>query len=255
MKNKHKNLGYIFMCGILLAGCSHDFDVTTLENKQADEIFALANKKKKKKNYKDAITIYEELEKLYPYSRHIASARLKEGICNYKLKKYDEATSSFEIFVKTHPTHEEVPYALYMLGVIHFEQMPIVERDQDVSLKALTYFRELVGRYPSNNYAKESEKFINALLEQLAAREVYVARFYQSRHNFAAAINRLNTVVYYYGNTKHLPEAFHRLTECYITLGLFDEAEKTTNVLKKKFKDSEWTQRSINILNKYGKKR
>lgn len=246
-----KKLIIALFSGILLAGCSSEIDVEDLENKKADEIFNLGASHMKQQNYSGAVKVFETLEKLHPYSKYIEQSRLYEGECNYKMKKYDEATSAFEIFIKTHPTHEKVPYALYMLGIIHEEQMPIVERDQEVTISALSYFHELLKRYPNNEYSKKCISNVKSLRQQLAGREVYIARFYQSRNNFAAAVGRLNTVLDLYKETIHVPEALHRLTECYIAMGLFKEAKKTNQILQKSFKSSEWAKYSASLVAKY----
>lgn len=233
---------------IFLAGCSKDLDLQYLENKNADEILKLGKKEMDAKNYSDAVQIFEELERLHPYSKLTADAQLNAGDCNYKNKKYDEAASSYEIFIKTHPTHEKVPYALYMLGTINYEQMPIIERDQESTAKALAYLAELCKRYPDSKYVKDSESKIKELRQQMAGREVYVARYYQSRHNYAAAVGRLNTVIDVYMSTSHAPEALHRLVECYVAMGFFDEAKIINQILQKEFPKTKWAEYSRNLL-------
>ncbi|MDR0942396.1 MAG: outer membrane protein assembly factor BamD, partial [Holosporales bacterium] len=199
---KRKSL-LIATFALLITGCSRDIDFEGMEKKSGEEIFSLGEKEMKEKHYSDAAKVFEELERLYPYSKLTAEAQLKTGECYYRAKKYNEAVASFEIFVKTHPTHEKTPYAVYMLGLINYQQMPIVERDQEATVEALSYFKELCERYPESKYVNDAEKKIKEIREQLAGREVYVARYYQRHKNYAAAIGRLNTVVEMYQDTAH----------------------------------------------------
>ncbi|MDR0744383.1 MAG: outer membrane protein assembly factor BamD [Holosporales bacterium] len=242
-------LRFLLICtSLLLVSCSKDIDLKQFENTSAEDIFAAGKKEIANKNYADAVLIFEELERLYPYSKLTAEAQILEGECNYNSKKYDEASSAIEIFVKTHPTHKKVPYALYMLGIIHFEQMPIIERDQDSTAKALAYFSELQQRYPGSEFVKKSEEKVKQLRQQMAGREMNIARYYQSRKNYAAAIGRLNVVVDNYTDTDHAPEALLRSVECYISMGIFDEAKLANRILETKFSETPWAKYSKELL-------
>ncbi len=234
---------------LFLAGCSKEIDFEAMEKNSAEEIFATGKTEMAAKNYSDAVKVFEELERLHPYSKLTADSQLAAGDCNYKAKKYAEAVSSYEIFVKTHPIHDKVPYAIYMLGLINYEQMPIIARDQEPTVMALSYFNELCTRYPESQYAKDAKVKIEILKQQIAAREVYVARYYQKRGNYAAAIGRLNSVVDSYSDTSHAPEAMHRLIECYVAMGFYGEAESLNKILQAKYKSSNWADHARKLLN------
>jgi outer membrane protein assembly factor BamD len=238
----------VLVLPLLLAGCSKDLDLTLLEKNSADEVFAKGKKEMEAGNYSDAVKIFEEFERLYPYSKLMSETQLLAGECNYKLRKYEEASVFFEVFVKTHPTHKEVPYALYRLGMMHYEQMPIIERDQEQTGLSLTYFCELCQRYPKSEFAADAKRKIKDLREQLAGKEVDTARFYQKRGNYVSAINRLNIVVDHYRDTTHTPEAQLRLVECYCAMGLSHEAELVHTVLKRVYPQSKWTRYSEELL-------
>ena len=239
---------YLIPLVILLCGCSKDIDFESMEKNTADEIFAMGKKEMTAKNYSDAAKIFEELEKLHPYSRLIADAELLAGDCYYKKGKFDEAISSYEIFVKTHPTHKKVPYAIYMLGVINYEQMAIIERDQEATVTAKSYLEELCARYPESEYVKDAQKKIKDLQDQQAGREVYIARYYQDKLNYAAAIGRLNTVIDNYPRTIHAPEAMLRLVECYLAMGLDNEAQSVNKILQKEHFNSKFAEHARNLL-------
>ena len=239
---------YLIALVILLCGCSKDIDFEAMEKNTADEIFAMGKKEMVAGNYGDAAKIFEELEKLHPYSRLVADAELLAGDCYYKKGKFDEAISAYEIFVKTHPIHEKVPYAIYMLGLINYEQMAIIERDQESTVTAQSYFEELCSRYPESKYVKDAQDKIKHLQNQQAGREVYVARYYQSRLNYAAAIGRLNTVIDNYPKTIHAPEAMLRLIECYMAMGFDNEAKSVNKILQKEHHRSKWAEHARNLL-------
>lgn len=239
---------YLIALVILLCGCSKDIDFESMEKNTADEIFAMGKKEMAAKNYGDAAKIFEELEKLHPYSHLVAEAELLAGDCYHKKGKFGEAISSYEIFVKTHPMHEKVSYAIYMLGLINYEQMAIIERDQESAITAKSYFEELCARYPGSKYVKEAKEKINDLCNQQAGREVYIARYYQDKLNYAAAIGRLNTVIDNYPKTIHAPEAMLRLVECYMAMGLDNEARSVNKILQQAHFNSKWAEHARNLL-------
>ncbi|GHT89048.1 outer membrane protein assembly factor BamD [Alphaproteobacteria bacterium] len=234
------NIYVLIFAVFLVAGCSREIDLKLLENKSATEILEIGKKEMKAKKYADSVLVFEELERLHPYSKVTADAQILAGECNYKAKKYDEAISAFELFIRTHPTHWNVPYALYMLGLINYELMPIIERDQDATIRSFAFLNELCRRYPQSKYCKFAKILIKDLREQIAGREVYVARYYQLHKNYPAAANRLNTIVDNYRNTEHAPEALHRLIECYMAIGVQKEALRVNKILQREFPKSIW---------------
>ncbi|MDR1391517.1 MAG: outer membrane protein assembly factor BamD [Holosporales bacterium] len=233
---------------LFLTGCSKDIDFKAMEQKSAEEIFEIGKKEMDAKHYSDAVKVFEELEKLHPYSKLVAEAQLNSGDCSYKAKKVDEATSAYEIFVKTHPLHQKAPYAIYMLGLINYEKMPLIERDQEVTITSLSYFQELCNRYPDSEYSKDAEKKAEELRQQIAGKEVYVARYYQEHRNYAAAIGRLNIIEDLYADTIHGPESLHRLVECYIAMGFLDEAKRTNEMLQLRHPNSNWAKYAKTLL-------
>ena len=90
--------------------------------------------------------------------------------------------------------------------------------------------------------------------DQLAAKEMYIGRYYQKRNRHLAAIERFKVVINKYDTTAQIPEALYRLTESYLSLGIIEEARKTTAVLSYNFKESTWYKLSYDLFRKYGYK-
>src|SRR5690606_28401781 len=82
----------------------------------------------------------------------------------------------------------------------------------------------------------------------LAGKEMTIGRYYQRSGEYLAAINRFRTVVRGYQTTSHVPEALHRLVECYPALGVTKEAQATAAVLGHNFPGSDWYADSYYLL-------
>ena len=98
-------------------------------------------------------------------------------------------------------------------------------------------------------------KFKLGLIEnQLAAKQIYIAKYYIKTQKWIPAINRLKLVISDYEETIFVEEALHRLVEVYYNLGLISEAEKTAKILGYNYNSSEWYENSYSLLNKNYKK-
>lgn len=233
---------------LLLCGCSNEINMKTLEDKSDEFILTTAKNSINNKKYKQAIEILQEFEKLYPYSKLTPEAQLLTCDCYERDKANDAAIAAYTIFVTINPSHEKVSYAMFKIGSIYFNQIRKNIRDQQDTTKALTYLLELQNRYPNSIYAKEAEDMIQQCHKQMAGREVHIARYYQKKENYAAAVSRLNTVVDNYLDSNHAPEALHRLVECYISMGFVKEAVLVNKLLQTQHPNSQWAKYSNNLL-------
>jgi outer membrane protein assembly factor BamD len=84
--------------------------------------------------------------------------------------------------------------------------------------------------------------------DQLAAKEMEIGRYNMQKKNFIGAINRFKVVVTQYQTTRHVEEALLRLTECYMTLGIIEEAQTAAAVLGHNFPESKWYQQAYDLV-------
>ncbi len=72
---------------------------------------------------------------------------------------------------------------------------------------------------------------------------MYSARNDMRKENWPSAISRLQQVVSTAQETVMTPEAMYRLTECYTAIGLPEQANGYSQMLKLNFPDNEWTKK------------
>ena len=114
------------------------------------------------------------------------------------------------------------------------------KKDLDQILKAKKYFEIIIQRYPNTPYASDSIFKLEYILELMASKEMYLARYYVEREKWIPAINRFKIVVKEYETTIYVEEALHRLVEAYTALGVTDEARKVAAVLGYNYPGSVW---------------
>ena len=141
-----------------------------------------------------------------------------------------------------------------MLALRYYDQIDDVGRDQGLTFQALQSLREVIEVYPESDYARSSILKFDLAFDHLAAKEMEIGRYYLSRGNFVASINRFRVVVEDFQTTTQTPEALHRLVEAYLSLGLREEAQSAGAILGFNFRSTEWYEDSFQLLTGQGLK-
>lgn len=206
--------------------------VDTLYNRALDDLG--------KQEYKAAAKGFEEVDRQHPYSVWATKAQIMAAFTYYQSNKYDDAIIALDRFIQLHPGHRDVPYAYYLKALCFYEQISDVGRDQRITQQALDALAEVVKRFAETPYARDSRLKVELTIDHLAGKEMAVGRYYQQNKQYVGAINRYRTVIERYQTTTHVPEALHRLVECYLALGVKPEAQEAAAVLGHNFPGSDW---------------
>ena len=199
-------------------------------------------------DYKNAAKGFEEVDRQHPYSVWAVKAQIMTAFSYYQSNKYDDAIIALDRFINLHPGHKDVPYAYYLKALCYYEQISDVGRDQRMTEQALNSLGEVVKRFPDTPYARDARLKVDLAIDHLGGKEMEVGRFYQTRREYVAAINRYRRVIEQYQTTTHTPEALHRLVECYLALGVTNEAKMAAAVLGHNFPGSDWYADSYYLL-------
>ncbi len=223
-----------------LAACGSGDDQPKYVERSVEDLYNAAVNALEVENWVEAARLFDEVERQHPYSVWAIKAQLMAGYAQYEANRYDEAILALNRFVQLHPGNRDVPYAIYLKALCYYEQISDVERDQQMSQEALGALQDLVRRFPDSKYARDARLKIDLTRDHLAGKEMEVGRYYLTRGDYLAAINRFRAVVDKYQTTTHVPEALHRLVEAYTALGLKDEAQRAAAVLGHNYPGSEW---------------
>ena len=242
----------LLAAGLVLTGCASSrvkkdrayiaTDVETLYNAARDTML--------NRQYKIAASEFDEVERQHPYSVWARRAQLMSAYSYFVGRSYNEAIQSAQRFLSLHPGSREAPYAYYIVAVSYYNQISDVDHDQKITQQALDALGELIRRYPNTDYAADAKLKIDLTQDHLAGKEMQIGRFYQTNRQYLAAVLRFRTVVEKYDTTSHIPEALHRLIECYLSLGIPEEAKKAAAVLGYNYPGSKWYDRSYALIGK-----
>ena len=168
----------------------------------------------------------------------------------YGINFYDESLENIERFKKTYPASNYVIYVEYLKAIIFYEQISDEKKDLKPLLDADEQIDFFINKYPNSDYSTDLKFKKDLIQNQLAAKELFVARYYVKVQKWIPAINRLKVIVKNYDKTIFIEEALHRLVEIHYLLGLEEEAKKYANILGYNYNSSEWFKQSYKILNK-----
>jgi len=217
---------------------------------QAIEVYKEGLKAIERSDYFFASKKFSEAEILLPQSQWAAKSALMVGYCFYSINFYTEAISNLKRFTKTYPASKNLDYAHYLIAMSYYEQILNEEKDIEPLLKSKESIEFFLKEYPDTDYAIDLKYKLELVINQLAAKEISIARYYIKNEKWIAAINRLKVVVEDYDNTIFIEEALFRLVEIYYKIGLEDEAKAAAVLLGYNYNSSEWYKRSYKILNK-----
>lgn len=230
-----------------LAACSGDDEPEYVE-RPPEELYNEAQDAMQADEYRAAADLFDEVERQHPYSTWATQAQLMAAYAYYEENAYDDAVIALDRFINLHPSHRNVAYAYYLKALCYYEQISDVRRDQKNTQLALDALVEVVRRFPNTDYARDASLKIDLTRDHLAGKEMEIGRYYENQGQYLAAINRFRRVIEQYQTTTHVPEALHRLTECYLAIGIRDEAQSAAAVLGYNFPGSEWYQDSYALL-------
>jgi len=239
---------------LLLAGCS-----SIPEDKTAawspNKIYAEAKDELNSGAYDKAVGLFEKLEGRAAGTPLAQQAQLDKAYAQYKSGETAQALATLERFMKLHPASPALDYALYLKGIINFNddlgmfsaitRQDLAERDQKAAKESFESFKELVTRFPDSRYAPDANLRMTYIVNSLAQYEVHVARYYFARGAYVAAINRAQTVVSDYQGMPALEEALFIIVKSYDALGMTQLRDDAKRVLEKNYPQTEYLTRGF----------
>ena len=193
---------------------------------------------------------FREVENLLPQDKWASKASLMASYAEYSRSSYSSAIFSLERHVKYYPADKNIAYAHYLMAMCYYEQILDEKKDLKPLLQAREKFEFIMRTYPDTDYATDARFKIDLIIDQLAAKEMSIARYYMKTEKWIPALNRLKIVVDQYDRTVFVEEALHRLVEVYYRLGLLEEAKQAATILGYNYQSGQWYARSYKVFNK-----
>jgi len=200
--------------------------------------------------YNEALELFQKVESDYSYTEWASKSLLMRSYIYYDSSRYLEALASLQKYKTRYAGSKDLAYAEYLIAMCLFEQIGIVSLSQENTNLALKQFKKIIEKYPNSIFVDDSRFKIDLLIEQLAGKEMYLARYYMKRQKWVPALYRLNNIYKNYQTTIYIEEALHRLVEINYKIGNIESAKKYASILGYNFNDSDWYKKSYNLIEK-----
>lgn len=241
--------GLLATVALLLSGCSST-PVDATANMSPVKIYADAKDELNNSQWERAIALLEKLEGRAAGTPLAQQAQLDKAYALHRSQEPAQALATLERFQKLHPVSPAMDYAIYLKGLINFNEdmglfarmfiQDLSERDQKASRDAFEAFKELVDRFPDSKYAPDAKLRMNYIVGSLASNEVHIARYYYKRGAYLAAANRAQTAIQDYRGVPATEEALFILYKSYDALGLAELRDDAKRVMERSFPNSDF---------------
>ena len=250
----YKSSLILFLSIFLIFACSNknnkQINSQLTEEEMVIELYAEAVEALKVGDAYYAGIKFKEAESLLPQSEWAAKASLMASYSEYSRNAYANSIFGLERHINNYPADNNIPYAHYLIAMCYYEQILDEKKDLKPLLKAREKFQFILQNYPDTDYAIDAHFKLDLIVDQLAAKEMSIARYYMKTEKWIPALNRLKIVVENYDKTVFIEEALHRIVEVYYRLGLVEEAKEAAAILGYNYQSSTWYKKSYKVFNK-----
>ena len=248
----YQKLIYLFVIIFLAAACSKkEVELNIPPGKEVSiRIFNEAVDAMKSGDFFYASKKFTEAESILPKIEYSAKASLMSSYCLYLINFYPESNANLDRFLNQYPADKNIAYAHYLIAINSYEQILDERKDIRPLLKTKDKIEYFLENFLETDYALDLKFKLDLVNNQLAAKEMYVAKYYITTQKWIPAINRLKVIVNDYSETVFIEEALHRLVEVYYRTGLIEEAKASAIILGYNYNSSEWYKQSYKVLNK-----
>ena len=142
-------------------------------------------------DYEIALTTLGEFKSRFPYSQYAVEAELLIANSHYELEHYEEAAVAYSQFVKLHPRHAKLDFAMYRVGESYWMLSPeAIDREQEFTRKAIDEWQKLIDRLPNSKYSKQARALVLKGKRRVADSSEFVAAFYCKQEIYSACAFR-----------------------------------------------------------------
>lgn len=232
-----------------MTGCS-TAPVDKTAGMSPNALYAEAKDEMSTSQWDKAVPLLEKLEARAAGTPLAQQAQVDKAYAQYKSGEPAQALATLERFMKLHPASPALDYALYLKGIVNFNddlgmfsnvtRQDLSERDQKAAKESFEAFKELATRFPDSRYTPDARKRMAYIVNSLAQYEVHVARYYYRRGAYLAAVNRAQLAVSDYRDVPAIEEALFIIYKSYDAMGMTQLRDDAKRVLEINYPQSEF---------------
>ena len=251
-KNKLQWLAIALLSCVILSGCGifggNKAKPGAALKGTPEAIYAEAKEELDSSNWTKAIELMDGVQAADALGVFGQQALLDGAYAQWRNGDAVAGLVNIERYLRQFPKSAGVPYALYLKGLIKFNERSglmtsiskadLSERDPKLLRESYDAFTQLIKEYPESKYSREAAERLTYLVNALAQHEVIIARYYLQQGAPLAAVNRAQGMLKQYSETPAQEEALGISVEAYRQLGLSDLQATSERVLRQNYPSS-----------------
>lgn len=255
-------LGVLFVTVGLAAGCASGPErrARVSYRTSAKENFIKGKKALEDEDYLEAIEYFKFVKNKFPFSAYATQSDLLLADCHFGRERFLEAADQYRNFIKMHPKHSKVPYAMFRVGQCYFNRIPddwwftppAYELDQAETAKAIRELERFLGVYPQDEHAEQARALLEKCKRRMAERVHYVMEFYLQRDHMRAVLWRAEELLGNYPGLGFDEEALFRKGQAHLELGELDDARAALAKLLERFPRGDHADKARKLLQRIG---
>ncbi|MCB0422896.1 MAG: outer membrane protein assembly factor BamD [Bdellovibrionales bacterium] len=217
----------------------HCAETEVVDVNSAQGAFQRGERLAKSERFEEAIAYFQQVKNKFPYSKYAVASELKIANIQFDRERFIEAETDYRLFKEFHPTHPEIDFVTFRLGLSYFNQLPsTIDRDLSIAHKAILYFDEVINSFSESKHVTEAKRYKQEALRKLADKEQYIADFYFIRKKYDSALGRYVDLLQKYPNVGLNKQALYGATISAYRDKNFAAARKYFQKLASTFPDS-----------------
>jgi outer membrane assembly lipoprotein YfiO len=249
--------------GIFGGGGNDEYDelIGTVSPGRDRELFIVATREVRKKNFDVGRLLFQTIITTYPDSPYLPMAKLAVGDSFYlegTTSGLIQAVAEYQNWLTFFPTHPLSDRVLLKIAEAEMRQIGLPDRDSTHAKRAETKLKALLAQYPNSILKAEAEKRLSETQDNLGLHNLYIANYYytlsvdQKKGGLKGAQSRYREILDKYPNFKFLDEALYKLAVTYIIEEETDQAARYFQQIVRDYPNSEYVEKAKEQLGLIG---
>lgn len=213
----------------------------------AEQNWQEAERRFERKDYLAAQQYFAFIRTKFPYARFAVLSDIRIADCQYAREHWLEAVDSYSNFVRLHPGHRLVPYAMFRTGLSQYEQIPgsffllppAEEKDQTAVEEAAKALGAYLRRFPQDENVEEAQKVYAEVRQKLMKHERYAADFYRKLGRDRAYLGRLTIIRDQFEDVGLNPKLLLEIAQVQARLGQVEDVQSTFDGMAQRFPEAQ----------------
>lgn len=251
-----KTILYLFISILFISCSSKNKDISPSNqnlyenNQQSDyELFENTNNFILDGEYDSALIELDKIEVLFPSSPYANKGMLLRAYIHFILEDYEKTRAIAESYKKYYPGSKDLDYANYIEAMTYYILAKKPDYGQENTILAINKFQFILNAYPNSDYEIDIITKINFLKDNLAKKNLEVAKFYLKNKNINGSLIYLKENFNAFDSSTVIEETLYLLVFIYSSLKEDEIAKYYASILAYNFPESIWYEKSYNLLN------